>query len=1501
MTTYGQKLDEIRKRSKSTQELGHGFEQLFMHMVKTEAVFGIKDIWPWRLWPDREKKLGLSGADVGVDLVAESVIGEVVAIQCKCYTSEQRVGKADIDSFLSFSNTHDISTDQLQNVFSSQWVVSTSEWTRNADEFVKAQGKRLKRIDFDSYAALSYQEAFTGRQVRRPFPFQQQAIDNCLTALYHNGHTRGRLIMACGTGKTFVSLRVAEELVARTKNNLVLFLAPSIALVSQARREWLTYSRGMLPLVVCSDRTAGGKDEDISLAEMPAAVTTDPAEIAQFAEIEQKGMKVVFCTYQSLRRVVEAQTTKYGLPEFTLTIADEAHRTTGVINTKTDTEKADFQLVHDADALRSERRLYMTATPRVYDSRSSKKAEEKGYEVVDMGAENSHYYGPEIHRVSFGDGVKENILSEYRVIVLGLSIADVTPGLRRGIDGITWEGSKRSVRPMIPELVRVLGTSLAVNGIYRLENDNPEPLQKVLAYANTIARSKWFRDALELPEIKNLTTRRMEKGRAYKLRASHIDGSASAGERGRTLRDLDQADLAKETRVVTNAKLFTEGVDVPSLDAVVFLDPRDSQVDVVQAVGRVMRKAKGKRYGYIVVPVILNEDKDWLAALEQGSDGYQTIGKVLRALQSHDVRLAEEPEKLVHVATVEPNPHKPPKEGDGPARVPPLIDAVQESLFSSLRQVDQQIFAKVVATSRLGRPGQLVADQIDSAVKYAADVFKRSGAVSVLAEQLDLTIEPSNAQADSTAAATIAALVLCNACLLHKRLKESVDNMRMLTSLNKLNFSSEPIGELVNQWTNILEIDYKPVFAPAISILDGLRRHHLTNESTYAAIRPLIECANQVADSLSELGYDHAGPLYHQILPSAQSDGAYYTNNVSALMLARLALNEEFIDWSDEGSVKELRIMDPACGTGTLLMATCKIIKDRVMAANPTANPIGLHKTIVEKMLCGLDINHHAVQLAGCNLTLGAPTVDYERINVARMRHGTRNEVTGDVHLGSLDLLDPGQDLNGLTGVVHEFETLEELGAESTGGGQMVFPHKDLTMVIMNPPFTENEKRGSKFSDEVQVLMRERERGIRDLLIKADELSGNSIDQNSFSTFFTPLAEKLVDQTDGTIALVLPTTALTATSGANQRKLLVERFDIEYVCTSHDPKRPNFSENTSISESLLVGRRKAKKSKQAKFINLKRMPGTQQEGIKCVDSIVRGDDTEFGEIIEWDQRRFKRDDWRGCLFVHRELAEIASELARFEPNGRSVREVFKVASELARFEPDGRSVRGVFKVASGLARLEPVGRRTSNALRSETNKGLRIALWNHKSDLRRTLAAKPDSIVQPKKGKKSNSEKLWTKASPLLIANRIRTTNVRTCAVLANEPLIGSAWVPVSPEDSTKTTLAAWAVWLNSSWTAVQFLGMRSKDLTYPKFGLEQIRSLAFPDPKLLDLSGLAAEYKKIKNRELLPWHSMNDCPIRRRIDHVCAEVLSLEQAEGDLIRELVSKEPTVNPNAASD
>lgn len=404
-------LANFRQVAHGERDKGTAFERLIRAYLTKDALWGEKfsDVWMWSDWPDRDGR-----GDAGIDLVARDAdTGELWAIQAKFYDPSYALQKGDIDSFF---------TESGKAPFSQRMIVSTTDhWSSKAEEALDGQQIPVTRlrlmdladstVDWSTYKAdqASAVEHFAPRSLR---PHQVEALESVSEGF--KTIDRGKLIMACGTGKTFTALRIAEQMAGA--GGRVLFLVPSISLLQQTLREWTNHSS--IPLrsfAVCSDTKVGKKNEDISVHDLQYPATTNPERLAQHATAHSDGkMTVIFATYQSIQVVAEAQTA--GLPPFDLIICDEAHRTTGV--TVADSDESNFVRVHDADFVKGAKRLYMTATPRIYSDDSKSKADEVGAVVASM--DNEALFGPEFHRLGFGEAVERDLLSDYKVLVLAV-------------------------------------------------------------------------------------------------------------------------------------------------------------------------------------------------------------------------------------------------------------------------------------------------------------------------------------------------------------------------------------------------------------------------------------------------------------------------------------------------------------------------------------------------------------------------------------------------------------------------------------------------------------------------------------------------------------------------------------------------------------------------------------------------------------------------------------------------------------------------------------------------------------------------------------------------------------------------------------------------------------------------------------------------------------------------------------------------------------------------
>ena len=617
--TFGDIYEQLCKRHPDPLERGRRFEPLVADILRTDRMFRERysRVWLWDDWPDRES------GDIGVDIVAELADGSgYAAIQCKCYEPTTTLQKSHLNSFLAYTNP-----DFVERIV----VSTTSNWSSNLLTLMRRQQPPVQRLDLFGLEATTidwdrYLEDETKplqqRRTKELRPHQEAALSDVYAGFER--HDRGKLIMACGTGKTFTALRAAEHLAG--KGGRVLFAAPSISLVNQSLREWAAESR--IPIrafAVCSDPKVGRANDGDSARtyDLPIPATTDAERLARAASQDAPNrLTVVFSTYQSMQRIAEAQDA--GMPAFDLIICDEAHRTTGA--TLKGEERSNFLLVHDAEKIRAKKRLYMTATPRLYAAAAKKKAEANDIVLASMDDEG--VYGPEFHRLGFAQAVNEQLLSDYKVAILVISE-----------DQINLEYSEElgdSVN--VGDVGRVIG---CLNGLAKHDpegrefQDDPQPMRRAVAFSNTIANSKHFVNL-----VAQLQDDAGRSQRDVQAEAKHVDGTSGVLERADRLRWLggETMMLERQCHVLSNARCLTEGIDVPSLDAVLFLQPRKSQIDVVQAVGRVMRRTEDKKWGYIILPVVVPADEDPSQALDK-NDAYAHVWQVLQALRSHDDRL----------------------------------------------------------------------------------------------------------------------------------------------------------------------------------------------------------------------------------------------------------------------------------------------------------------------------------------------------------------------------------------------------------------------------------------------------------------------------------------------------------------------------------------------------------------------------------------------------------------------------------------------------------------------------------------------------------------------------------------------------------------------------------------------------------------------------------------------------------------------------------------------
>ena len=544
---------------------------------------------------------------------------------------------------------------------------------------------------------------------------------------------------------------------------------------------------------------------------------------------------------------------------------------------------------------------------------------------------------------------------------------------------------------------------------------------------------------------------------------------------------------------------------------------------------------------------------------------------------------------------------------------------------------------------------QRIPDSIERTVREVADMLLRDGCALDITNALVLP----RTKKDRHAATLVGSLMLSNAALLHRRLRLAPDLVEVAPLEDILGSPETAPGLIRDEWRKILRIDRHPVFSPAVAVLNAI-----SDVKLGGPVRRIGENAIAVADELAALRFDHAGPLYHRLLSSSRSDSSFYKSHVSALLLARLALTEDFADWSDADSLARLRVIDPACGTGTLLMAPMHTVRDRhEPAAGAAADSDPLHLVLVEDILHGLDINRHGVQLAACNLTLGNPRVDYRRMNLYTMQYGPLPD--GKAKAGSLEFLATARDSRDIACLSVPLPTAEGVDAERAEPGAA--PTESITglfdPVIMNPPFTRNDIRNRQYGSLARRTLQRREIEIAEFIESRDGAAYDAIDQTSVRTFFSPLADILLKDCESTLALVAPTTALTSAFGIPEREFLADRLQIESVITSHDPDRINFSDNTAIHESLLIARRPGPERGPTRFVSLARMPRGAHEAILLADLIDhRRPLSPSGTEHSWPWPRVRRGDWSPAQFFDSVLAEAIRDLVALAETLSSPRE-----------------------------------------------------------------------------------------------------------------------------------------------------------------------------------------------------------------------------------------------------
>lgn len=715
-------LDTYRTASASEREKGTYFEDLICTYLRNEATYRdlYDKVWTYGAWALEQ---GMDARDTGIDLVARTQgTGEYHAIQCKFYADDYKVQKADIDSFFTASG---------KKPFTRRIVITTTNnWSEHANDALQNQQPPVSKIDLNDlensqidWAAYQPHHApvFKAKKILRDH--QQTALN----AVEHGlqAADRGKLIMACGTGKTFTSLKIAELVAGAGKR--VLFLVPSLSLLSQTLTEWTQESATPLhSFAVCSDSDVGKKrtkDDDVVQTfahELRYPATTEPARLALEMSKRHDGehMSVVFSTYHSISVISKAQH-EHGLAAFDLIICDEAHRTTGA--TFGDDDESNFVKVHDADFIRSGKRLYMTATPRIYGDTAKASAEKDNVALCSM--DDEALYGEALYVITFSEAVKRGLLVDYKVIVLAVDAKHISSRLQNLL-------ADENNQLKVDDAAKIIGCWKALSKQDTQEDliGDSDPMRRAVAFCQVIESQKNIKTAkTHKVSSKNIAGMFQAVVEAYQeegefetdvtltCEAAHVDGGMNASQKEEKLAWLKADSPDNTCRILSNVRCLSEGVDVPALDAVLFLTPRNSQVDVVQSVGRVMRNAPGKKRGYVILPVVIPAGMEAHEALNDNKT-YKVVWQVLQALRSHDDRfdamvnklelIGKDPKKMEVIAVTDKIPKKVDKGNSkkdagkgqfGIGQEPAEYKVPQQATLEfEIGEIERAIYAKVV-------------------------------------------------------------------------------------------------------------------------------------------------------------------------------------------------------------------------------------------------------------------------------------------------------------------------------------------------------------------------------------------------------------------------------------------------------------------------------------------------------------------------------------------------------------------------------------------------------------------------------------------------------------------------------------------------------------------------------------------------------------------------------------------------------------------------------------
>ena len=802
-------------------------------------------------------------------------------------------------------------------------------------------------------------------------------------------------------------------------------------------------------------------------------------------------------------------------------------------------------------------------------------------------------------------------------------------------------------------------------------------------------------------------------------------------------------------------------------------------------------------------------------------------------------------------------------------------DGVEDRTPWTSGDIDQLASVIRLTPAQLGDPDYAAAalsNSLDEAVRRLTDAQKR-----MLAHTLDLPSSKSGRGSRATAswnhAAKRALLVVATAVMFHSRLDVHLAGLRPEHDnrvgestpftgdwppemAHRCAHSDDPISAFWDSWDLILALDYKPIFETGCAALHACP----PDPAFFGAIRETARAALAVSGSIASLRHDLLGRIFHTVLDSARYDGSFYTTTAAATLLATLAINEDMCDWSDSEAIASLRITDPACGTGTLLMAAAERIRE---LAPHTRDEGEAARSLIEHVLSGYDVNLTATHMAATTLGLLSPSTRFHNMKIGRAFLGVDD--AGVAYLGSLEFLDQNPKLMPWPNAA---QTVSQIDS-----GDEIAQTNPADLVIINPPFTRDSLRHDQFSRADETKLKAREKLL---------FAKKPVHLSSMGSAFLVLADYITKAESSTIAAVMPLVAATNKSGFEIRRYLASRYHVETIVTSHDPGRIYFSENTSIGEMLLICRRwpdSEKPKPPTRVVSLATNPPTPSDAISVAWAIENGrvEGQGYGTVQEWPERRIAAADWGAVQFLSPYLCERFYDLA---------------SGDLFRSTALGK-----------IAKVGPAGQRIREAYRRTPMPDAqgRMALWQHDTNVTQSISARPDSHISAKPQYAHRADRYWEQRSRLLLPTHLNLPTVRATTVRLDTPVVGSLWVPCNidvPSHLLAEREKALCVFLNSSVGILSLLGDRTnKKPTYPNLSIDDLRKLAVPDFTKIGESAiqtLASAYDLLADRTLLPLSQMDSCDTRLALDAAICTTLDIDPETVHTIRRSLAAEPSV-------